>query len=300
MELAHVEGERRRPARTGERGVCPCCNAETIAKCGEIVTWHWAHKGNHDCDPWSEPESEWHAHWKSVFADGDPKRMEVVIGPHRADAVTPGGVVIEIQRSPISPAEIREREVFYTANAAGMVWVFPAKHPAARRVAAHRFLVDDNGVLSFPFARTDVGIRPSLAADTAALVADWMMEDDRCRIRRLHEDREAEALAKKAAHEAESIAIWREYWRIEAGEIVDRHGVSFDVAVQMAMVNRLTPLRKFDTFCCFNRRLNGFLGRYDDFVWRLGSVTKRLASKSDLSKNDASWLVRCEMAAGSS
>lgn len=29
--------------------------------------WHWAHKGRLPCDPWWEPETEWHRMWKDYF-----------------------------------------------------------------------------------------------------------------------------------------------------------------------------------------------------------------------------------------
>jgi hypothetical protein len=30
------------------------------ARCGQIVTWHWAHLAREDCDPWAEPDTVWH------------------------------------------------------------------------------------------------------------------------------------------------------------------------------------------------------------------------------------------------
>jgi competence protein CoiA len=97
---------------------CPCCYASVTAKCGEITTWHWAHQSL-DCDPWSEPESEWHREWKGCF----PKEwQEAKIGKHRADVKTPR-MVIELQNSLISPKTIRERENFY----GNMIWVVNAQ-----------------------------------------------------------------------------------------------------------------------------------------------------------------------------
>lgn len=105
-------------------GVCPVCNGSVMAKCGEIVSWHWAHKVK-DCDTWSEPESEWHRRWKAKF----PSRwQECTIGPHRADVVSPIGV-IEFQRSFLSMDEVKERESFY----AGLVWVVDASTWALQR-----------------------------------------------------------------------------------------------------------------------------------------------------------------------
>jgi len=108
MEWALVDKQRIKAEESGTVGLCPGCGGEVRAKCGEIISWHWAHI-NADCDPWSEPESEWHRKWKGYFPAG---WQEVTKPPHRADVAGPAGV-LEIQRSGISPEEIREREQFY-------------------------------------------------------------------------------------------------------------------------------------------------------------------------------------------
>ena len=99
-------------------GVCPSCRAPVIPKCGPIVTWHWAHEAQ-DCDPWAEPETEWHLGWKRL-AD----RSEVVMRQHdqihRADIVTAAGVVVELQSQYLDVASIRAREAFYGR----MVWLY--------------------------------------------------------------------------------------------------------------------------------------------------------------------------------
>jgi hypothetical protein len=105
-------------------GTCPLCGGELIPKCGEIKTWHWAHKSLIDCDTWHEPETEWHLWWKTQFP---PIWTEQVITrdgkKHIADVLRPDGTIIEFQHSPISPKIIREREEFYNK----MIWVFDAK-----------------------------------------------------------------------------------------------------------------------------------------------------------------------------
>jgi hypothetical protein len=108
MEWALIDGNRAKAEKSGQIGICPGCGGEVRAKCGEIVSWHWAHI-NADCDPWSEPETDWHRKWKGFFPD---HWQEVTKPPHRADVAGPDGV-LEIQRSGISPEEIREREQFY-------------------------------------------------------------------------------------------------------------------------------------------------------------------------------------------
>lgn len=100
---------------------CPFCNGTVIARCGKIMSHHWAHKSIKDCDEWYEPESDWHLRWKSMF----PKdNVEVTIRKndkrHRADILSNDGTVIELQHSPISTGTISEREAFY----GNMIWVF--------------------------------------------------------------------------------------------------------------------------------------------------------------------------------
>lgn len=107
MRLAIVEGKRRE-ASPGLSGCCPGCGGPVRAKCGEVLTWHWAHLMA-ECDPWSEPESQWHLNWKARFPEA---YQEVVVGPHRADVKGPAAV-LEVQKSQIAPEMIREREEFY-------------------------------------------------------------------------------------------------------------------------------------------------------------------------------------------
>jgi hypothetical protein len=67
-------------------GRCPHCKAEVIPKCGEVKTWHWAHRDVEDCDRWGEPETKWHQFWKERVPSA---RAEVTIErggeQHRAE-----------------------------------------------------------------------------------------------------------------------------------------------------------------------------------------------------------------------
>ena len=113
MIWANCESQRLK-ATPKAKATCPLCSGDVVAKCGKIVTHHWAHKSA-DCDPWYEPESDWHFNWKNRF----PKEyQEVTVGNHRADVKTPK-LVVEFQRSSISTDEIQERESHYK----NMVWV---------------------------------------------------------------------------------------------------------------------------------------------------------------------------------
>lgn len=123
MFYANVDGAKRL-ASPGLTGNCPLCNGKVHAKCGEIVSWHWAHETK-DCDIWTEPESEWHRQWKGRFPI---EWQEVGMGRtenkflHRADILTPHGLVVEFQNSNITPKDISDREKFYTQDHR-LVWV---------------------------------------------------------------------------------------------------------------------------------------------------------------------------------
>ena len=114
-------------ASKGAKGVCPCCGSELIAKCGEIVINHWAHKKKCD-DHWWENETEWHRNWKNKF----PKEWQEVIQKdesserHIADVKTPDDCVIEFQHSAIKPEERRSRNNFYNKNSQ-LIWVVDCK-----------------------------------------------------------------------------------------------------------------------------------------------------------------------------
>lgn len=100
-------------------GICPFCKSKVIPKCGEIKTWHWAHKSLKTCDSWGEPEGEWHYGWKKLAGlDNTEITIEKNGKRHRADIMI-NGLVIELQHSPLPTYEVREREQFYGR----MIWI---------------------------------------------------------------------------------------------------------------------------------------------------------------------------------
>ena len=119
MLYAYVNGEKML-ASPGERGDCPLCDGETIARCGEIYVWHWAHRSlDGNCE--GGEETDWHRAWKSVF----PKDVvEVVINKDgrkkRADLLLPNGWIVEFQNSPITHDEVVDRDKFYGK----VLWVY--------------------------------------------------------------------------------------------------------------------------------------------------------------------------------
>jgi len=120
MMVAHDSNGNRIEATPKATAICPVCQGECFSKCGEIKTWHWAHKSLKECDTWYEPEGEWHYGWKKLAG---LENTEIVIkkdgGIHRADIRTDRGLVVELQHSPLAPKDVRDREAFY----GNMIWV---------------------------------------------------------------------------------------------------------------------------------------------------------------------------------
>ncbi|MDW9735729.1 hypothetical protein GOC00_08575 [Sinorhizobium meliloti] len=120
MKFAVVDGVRREAA-PGLIGTCPGCEAPVMPKCGAIRLHHWAHRSTVLCDPWREPETEWHRAWKNHFPiewqEVWHRSDDGVV--HIADVRTVGGSVLEFQHSPISREERGSREAFYRP----MAWV---------------------------------------------------------------------------------------------------------------------------------------------------------------------------------
>lgn len=104
-------------AEPGTVGTCSLCKSAVKAKCGKIVSWHWAHEAREDCDAWSEPMTQWHLDWQETRPS---EFREVVMGNHRADLVAADGTVVELQHSSIAPDEISDREAHYGR----MIWIF--------------------------------------------------------------------------------------------------------------------------------------------------------------------------------
>ncbi|MGO7542386.1 competence protein CoiA [Rhizobium ruizarguesonis] len=120
VQFALVENQRSE-ARPGLKGVCATCGGATHSKCGPRIMHHWAHASRRECDPWWENETEWHREWKNLFPA--ECREQTRIAPdgeiHRADIITPTGIVIEIQHSAMTDGERQSREAFYQ----NLVWI---------------------------------------------------------------------------------------------------------------------------------------------------------------------------------
>ncbi|WP_425084014.1 competence protein CoiA family protein [Ruegeria profundi] len=131
MLTANIDGNRSRPL-PGAIGTCPFCHSEMIPRCGEVRVHHWAHKSIANCDPWREPETDWHREWKNEF----PLRWQEKIlndkktgERHIADVHTLSGLTVEVQHSRLDPKERRARESFYQ----DMIWIVDASRLAGNR-----------------------------------------------------------------------------------------------------------------------------------------------------------------------
>lgn len=120
MKFALINGSKELPTPKAE-GICPCCEAKVISKCGDIKLWHWAHYSKRNCDTWWENETQWHRDWKNFF----PIEWQEVIHQaddgekHIADVKTEHNCVLEFQHSFISKEERESRNDFYS----NIVWV---------------------------------------------------------------------------------------------------------------------------------------------------------------------------------
>ena len=59
MKFALVNGYKKEP-QPGLKGTCIHCQSDSLAKCGKVKIWHWAHKSKVSCDSWWENEKDWH------------------------------------------------------------------------------------------------------------------------------------------------------------------------------------------------------------------------------------------------
>ncbi|HVR55680.1 MAG TPA: competence protein CoiA family protein [Pseudolabrys sp.] len=150
-------------AQPGLSGECRDCGAAMIAKCGEHRVWHWAHLKTTTCDPWWEPETEWHRAWKNRFPEHwqEISHTSSTGEKHRADVKTEKECVIEFQHSALSQVERGSRENFYP----NLVWVVDGR----RRVRdAAKFSSSLRGPLPGYLLPTY-----SMNRNDGALLRDW-------------------------------------------------------------------------------------------------------------------------------
>jgi competence protein CoiA len=163
MKFADV-GVNDREAQPGLTGKCRDCGHAMVAKCGQHRVWHWSHLKSKDCDPWWEPETEWHRSWKNQFPVAWQEIGHTAQSGerHRADVKTESGLVLEFQYSALSEVERVSREEFYTR----LVWVVHANRRLRDR---KKFFASLSGPLRVASKLPTFTIH----RDDSALLRDW-------------------------------------------------------------------------------------------------------------------------------
>lgn len=134
-------------ATPNERAICPECQQPVIAKCGEIIIWHWAHIAlNPNCA--NQGETEWHLKWKLWALDRGCQIEQKVMAGFRADVVTSNGTVIELQTQPLAPEIARAREAAYGRQ---LCWLIEINTERAERINWSGTL--DSGAEGFWYTR---------------------------------------------------------------------------------------------------------------------------------------------------
>lgn len=163
MRYSLVHGERNE-AKPGLSGQCQACGRSTVAKCGEVKIWHWAHSGKRMCDPWWENETDWHRNWKNCFpVDWQEFIQQDKNGErHIADVKTAQGWVLEFQYSFLKPEERRARNAFYQK----LVWVVNGARRSRDKLQFFKLLDELNPVSINPQVR-------KVYLDDCALLREW-------------------------------------------------------------------------------------------------------------------------------
>lgn len=165
LKLALVDGKRSESTK-GAKGQCPLCGADVIAKCGDVIVHHWAHKSRQKCDHWWENETPWHRNWKNMF----PFEWQEVIHrsdsgeKHIADIKTANDWVIEFQHSRIDPEERTARNNFYRK----LVWVVDGTR---RKTDARQFSKVLSGAINI--GNNQLPVLTLGFADKCRLLREW-------------------------------------------------------------------------------------------------------------------------------
>ena len=169
MKYALINGEKTEAVK-GAKGFCPNCGSGLIAKCGTVNVNHWAHKGNNNCDPWWENETDWHRDWKDNF----PKEWQEIIHvdeesgeKHIADVKTDSDWVLEFQRSHINPEERVSRNSFYPK----LVWVIDGVRRQRDKSNFHRILEE------YSVRSDDTRFERIIGPDDCRVIKEWHKSD---------------------------------------------------------------------------------------------------------------------------
>jgi hypothetical protein len=127
---------------TGGDSLCPLCSAPLIAKRGDIVIWHWAHKAKQDARSGCPfEESAWHLSWKAAYLDCNGWQVEtpVVIDGQKyvIDAINPTtGRVREFVHSLSPYYEAKHHALLHQYS--DVSWLFDFRALGSRRAGRCR------------------------------------------------------------------------------------------------------------------------------------------------------------------
>ncbi len=180
MKFALINGEKSEATKRA-RGLCPSCCSELTAKCGEVNVNHWAHKGNRNCDPWWENETDWHRSWKDKF----PLEWQEIVHfdesgeKHIADVKTKTEWAIEFQYSFLNPEERRSRNAFYPK----IVWVVSGARRKTDKLQFQKILDESTIVIREPLIKRvhfpeECRLLKEWSDSTALVFFDFQDEND--------------------------------------------------------------------------------------------------------------------------
>jgi competence CoiA-like predicted nuclease len=128
---------------------CPDCGDGLIAKRGELVVWHWAHRPGHADRDCAHEESQWHLRMKAAYLNFPGWQVEVPLvvgdGKFRVDAMNAStGAVREFVHS-LSPY-YRRKHVALKQGGKDVLWIMDGREFVSlrakdvRRGGKRRFL----------------------------------------------------------------------------------------------------------------------------------------------------------------
>ncbi len=142
------------------------CKNKPRLGCFFLLIDNWAHKGNRNCDPWWENETDWHRSWKDNF----PKEWQEIIHTdeesgekHIADVKTESGWILEFQHSHINPEERLSRNSFYPK----LVWVIDGVRRQRDKPAFHKILEE------YAIRKADPRFERIIGPDDCRLIKEW-------------------------------------------------------------------------------------------------------------------------------
>jgi hypothetical protein len=113
----NIKGEWIYANQSKEKAFCPICKLDLVLAIYTNEKNRYRHKANTGCTYGQNQINDWHIEWQAKFKNTEINYPELGL---RADVVLKNGLILELQNSPISWVELRNRE----SNYKKMVWLF--------------------------------------------------------------------------------------------------------------------------------------------------------------------------------